>query len=189
MKIIKLLKNHNIQSFLFGLLGGFTAFIIWGIHYTLTGSLAEWLSAIGTIGAVVVSLWLVQRKEKTKVEILISRYRKKIVNTGKDVYGAEHIIVVSAYNAGEKPISVNFRGIRPLGFEDHDHYIEEPFDLLAPIELEFILPDGRGKIHEFNETYLIELSKKYEEDGKIKLEVVFEDIYGKIYTANIDIEK
>lgn len=82
-KIFKLLKKYNIQSFLFGLLGGFLVFILLGIDYTLSGSLAEWLSAVGTIGAVMVSLWLAKDKKNSSdivgncFESSLSYHKKK----------------------------------------------------------------------------------------------------------------
>lgn len=44
-KLVSLFKNNKFQSFLCGVLGGFIVFIVFGIDCSLSGSLAEWLSA------------------------------------------------------------------------------------------------------------------------------------------------
>lgn len=185
-KLVSLFKNNNFQSFLCGILGSFIVFILFGIDFSLSGSLAEWLSAVGTIGAVWVSLWIVFDEKKVKVAIVVKKLRKETVSPeGINMYGQFSSIEVYAYNHSAKPIAISFMGIRPQG-DDKDDYIEEISQLVENPKLEFIQPGMVGKKYCEDIKYLSDVSKRYiKEDGTLNLEAVFVDINGKEHLKDI----
>lgn len=87
----KIIKKPMFQSFIIGIMGGISAFVIMGIKYSMKGSLVDWISAIGTLGAVAVSLWLAKDKKNTS-----------------DMLGNCFESTLSYYkNGSEPPISIN----------------------------------------------------------------------------------
>lgn len=185
-KLGSFFKNNNVQSLLCGIVGSFIVFIVSGIDFSLSGSLAEWLSAIGTIGAVWVSLWIVFDEKKVKVAIVVKELRKETVYPeGINAYGQFSSIEVYAYNHSAKPIAISFMGIRPQG-ADKDKFIEKFSQLFENPELEFIQPGTVGKKYCKDITYLSDVGKRYiKEDGTLHLEAVFVDINGKEHLQDI----
>ncbi|HIA3652970.1 TPA: hypothetical protein ACWP80_001529 [Enterococcus faecium] len=85
----KIISKSLWQSLLFGILGGVIVFLVMGIKYSLKGSLVDWLSAIGTLGAVTVSLWLAQRNQKAHIDFVldydpfVDTFNLKFLNNGE----------------------------------------------------------------------------------------------------------
>ncbi|GAA2902308.1 hypothetical protein ACWOCJ_09825 [Enterococcus pseudoavium] len=195
----KIFDNSTFQSLALGsLAGGIVGLLIiflFGVRFSIDGSLAEWLSAIGTIGAVVVSLWLVFRKEKLNVRILVRNGNKQertedgiiMINTEKSM------VVVSAYNAGEITAGVSFMGFRSkkLAQEPNEEgYILDLFDVVKGSSLEFIPPGNSGKEHILTSDLLLGIGDKYKEhNGEIILDAVFIDIKGKEIIQSIIVPK
>ncbi|MEQ7167271.1 hypothetical protein ABQD92_08605 [Enterococcus avium] len=195
MKIIKWLKNHNIQSFLCGLLGGFTAFILRGINYTLTGSLAEWMAAFGTIGAVWISLWLIFKENKTNISILVREVplEKKVDDGIGGIDPSATIIEVGAYNLGPKPVSISFLGFRVQGTkteQNEGEYIRTLDEIFDMPEMSFIQPGMMGNTYGSERNYLYSVGRKFiKEDHSLYLEAVFIDFEGKEHIGNIVLSK
>ncbi|ARN89125.1 hypothetical protein AZI09_00240 [Levilactobacillus brevis] len=66
------------------------------------GSLADWLSAIGTIGAVIVSLFLANRKDRPKFSIVLVR---NPIGLAVGTFGA----IIEVQNNGNLPINVTVK--------------------------------------------------------------------------------
>lgn len=98
-----------------------------------TGSLADWFSALGTIGAVAVSLYLASAKEEKYVDLHISSASLVYIVGESSKVGLEFTI----YNAGNKPfawektIVHNYSGIG-LAFSNKD---KDNLRLIAPNEI------------------------------------------------------
>lgn len=73
------------------------------------GSLAEWLSAIGTISAVILSLYLAILK-KPRINITVTP--KYIRIEGEEHYHLKLSIIINAYNKWNNAVTLNFIGIR-----------------------------------------------------------------------------
>lgn len=194
MKIINFFKNQNIQSFLCGLLGGLVVFIIFGINYTLTGSLVEWIGALGTAGAVIVSLWLVFRKERFNIQLLMkSGNKQEKDNDGVTIGLNKSAVTVRAYNAGETTVGINFMGFKSRRLAqkpNEDGYIRSLFEEIKGPDLEFISPGNPGKEYILESDLLQGIDEKYKEkNGELILEAVFIDIRGKEHTQEIIIPK
>lgn len=184
-KLISLFKNNNFQSFLCGILGSFVVFIVFGIDFSLSGSLAEWLSAIGTIGTVWVSLWIVFNEKKVSVLIITDKTREKKKSGEITTIGRFKYVEAYAHNHGARPIAVLFMGFRPCG-ADKDEYIKRLDNLLDNSEFEFIQPGMLGKKHYEDMDYLYEVGRKYiQKDKALYLEAVFIDINGKEHLKDI----
>lgn len=84
------------------------------------GNIWEMLSAIGTIGAVIVSLWLVRRDEtkKLKVETYISFY------TYGDKIDKEELISIELINMGKTTIKINEVGIFQKGKKTRLQFVD-----------------------------------------------------------------
>ncbi|MDT2614646.1 hypothetical protein [Enterococcus dongliensis] len=188
-KRFKLIKNNNIQSFGFGLLGGFVAFILWGINYTLSGSLAEWIGALGTAGAVWVSLWLVFREEEFDVQIVVQDRRKRIHDGKETIALNQSEIVAQVYNAGVKPLGITFLGFWSYKLSEkpnEEGYVRTLFEEINGTELEFVQPGYVGKEYLLDSDLTKIVSKKYSEnDGTLRIEAIFVDIKGKKHTRTI----
>lgn len=195
MKITRFLKNQNIQSFFCGLLGSLVVFIIFGINYTLTGSLVEWIGALGTVGAVIVSLWLVFRKEKFNIQLLMKPGNKQEKdNDGETtIILNKSVVIVRAYNAGETTVGISFMGFKSRRLAqkpNEDGYIRSLFEEIKGPDLEFIPPGNPGKEYILESDLLQGIDEKYKEkNGELILEAVFIDIRGKEHTQKIIIPK
>ncbi|TXU25093.1 Uncharacterised protein [Enterococcus faecium] len=184
-KLVSLFKNNKFQSFLCGVLGGFIVFIVFGIDFSLSGSLAEWLSALGTIGAVWVSLWIVFDEKKVNVLIIVDKTREQNKSESTIIGGKFKYVEAYAHNYGTRPIAILFLGFRPQG-ADKDDYIKRLDDLLDNPEIEFIPPGNLGKKHQEDIEYLLSAGQRYvNEDKSLHLEAVFIDIQGKEYLKDI----
>ncbi|EMF0155404.1 hypothetical protein I4L77_000534 [Enterococcus faecium] len=184
-KLVSLLKNNKFQSFLSGVLGGFIVFFVFGIDFNLSGSLAEWLSAIGTISAVLTSLWIVFDDKRVNVLIIADKAREQKPNEPMIMDGDFKYIEAYAHNYGTRPIAMLFMGFRPQG-ADRDDYIKRLDHLLDNPEIEFIPPGNIGKKHQEDIEYLLKVGQRYvNEDKKLHLEAVFIDIQGKEYLKDI----
>lgn len=96
-------KEIRYQEFLGGMIGGIIIILVFGVRYTLEGSLVEWLSAIGTLGAVIISLWL-------------ARDNKNYSNITGDCF--ESVIAYGDYDDYQKFISIeDFEKAEKLLFE------------------------------------------------------------------------
>lgn len=184
-KLGSLFKNNNFQSFLWGILGSFVVFILFGIDFSLSGSLAEWLSAVGTVGAVWVSLWIVFNEKKVNVLIIATQTRNPKNNEYKKIGGDFKYIETYAHNSGTRPIAILFMGFRYKSANKNE-YITRLDKLLDNPEFEFIPPGGLGKKHYEDIEYLSTLGKKYiNEDKTLHLEAVFIDVRGKEHLKDI----
>ncbi len=98
-----------------------------------TGSLADWFSALGTIGAVAVSLYLASAKEEKYVDLHISSASLVYIKGDSSKVGLEFTI----YNAGNKPFAWektvvhNYSGMG-LAFSNKD---KDNLRLIAPNEI------------------------------------------------------
>lgn len=72
----------------FGLLGGFLAVIFFGVRFNVKGSLVEWISALATLLAVLVSLWLA-RDKKNNDEIEIITFDDEVTFLERNPFGEE----------------------------------------------------------------------------------------------------
>ena len=104
-------------------------------QWELIDSFSNWLSAIGTIAAVVVSLWLASRSSRPRAKVRVGH--RLIIQAGaKGKY--PEVIVFSIVNTGERPIRVTTIGWklgllrwRRQALQMHDERMSSPL----PIEL------------------------------------------------------
>lgn len=127
-------RNAGISSALIvGLVAGMGGMSFYIGTMIDTGSLADWFSAVGTIGAVAVSLYLASAKEKKYVDLHISSASLVYIRGDSSKVGLEFTI----YNAGNKPfawektIIHNYSGIG-LAFSNKD---KDNLRLIAPNEI------------------------------------------------------
>lgn len=104
-------------------------------HWDLINSFSNWLSAIGTIAAVIVSLWLASRAWRLQAKVSVGH--RIIIQTGARGEYPE-IMVFQIVNTGERPIRVKSIGWRTGIFrwkrfapQMHDQQQSSPL----PIEL------------------------------------------------------
>ncbi|EAE3560742.1 TPA: hypothetical protein L6954_002875, partial [Listeria monocytogenes] len=68
------------------------------------GSLAEWVSGIGTISAVIVSLYLANKKPKRNLEITCKIDEKNFIGEGKNY--DDEVVKISITNLNFSPICI-----------------------------------------------------------------------------------
>ncbi|MHC5375419.1 hypothetical protein ACYSNU_16745 [Enterococcus sp. LJL120] len=168
------------------------------------GNIWDMLGAFGTLGAVIVSLWLAKRETKTVIQII----GRLVFRTDKDEDGVvksnlDRMIQVSAYNAGVQTIGISFLGfgvgLKKVSLfdrlikrkrEELTTHIEYMRDIFTSPELELLAPGKKTKVYEMEINYLYDVGKKYvEDDGTLLVYADFEDFRGKKYIKEIRIEK
>ena len=105
------------------------------VQWELINSFSNWLSALGTIAAVVVSLWLATRATRLQCQASVG-HRLVIEQGAKENY--PEIVVFNIVNTGERPIRVTSIGWR-VGFFRWRRDAMQMFDRVQssamPIEL------------------------------------------------------
>ncbi|MDT7013311.1 hypothetical protein [Levilactobacillus namurensis] len=99
------MKNRWLLVVVIALFSGFLGGVVGvglEIGNTNLGSLADWLSAIGTIGAVIVSLFLANRKDKPKFSIVLV---KNPIGLAIGTFGS----IIEVQNNGNLPINVTVK--------------------------------------------------------------------------------
>lgn len=167
------------------------------------GNVWDMFSAIGTVGAVVLSLSILRRENRTKISVLIGTKFKTHEKNGIIGTNCDEIIQVSAYNSGKLTVGLSFIGFgvgvkrknvlrRFLDKEDYEisTYISTLDKVFDVPELEMIQPGQVSKEYEIDRQYLYKTSRKYiNSNGDLLILSVFKDIYGKNYYGKIMIQK
>ena len=133
------------------------------------GSVAEWFGGIASTATVITSLWLALRK-KTNIKVYHS-LQENFVNNSKRMIPNTLSINFIAYNQGNKPVSLEFYGLR----------LKKKDDFLRPSKFKKgIVKPGESQEHKFNVSDLIEKLNLKEYKGKI--EVGFAEPNGDLHT-------
>lgn len=168
------------------------------------GNFWDMLSAIGTVGAVIFSLWLVRKDNKPVIRLMIgSRIKvneEKRLITGSNL---DRVIQVSAYNAGRVTVGISFIGfgvgIKKVPFlkrlrtrkkEEVTTHVKYLNQVLETPKLELIGPGKVTELHEIEWSYLYNTARKYSDiDGTLVVNAEFEDFNGRAYVQKIIMEK
>ncbi|MDY2528731.1 hypothetical protein SOP56_02520 [Weissella confusa] len=119
-------RNAGISSALIvGFVAGMGGMSFYIGTMTDTGSLADWFSALGTIGAVAVSLYLASSKEKKYVDLQFSSV--EIIHKNTDAQNHFELnFKFNVYNAGTKPFLLERIILRREGASE----IENSYDVI-----------------------------------------------------------
>ena len=163
------------------------------------GNLWDMISAFSTAGAVLLSMWVIRRENKSEFKILLNSENIKREDENEfKLNSSRKIIKARAYNSGKNTVGISFTGFwlvkkKPFlkRFISRNNYekqneISTLDQLLEPLKLELIAPGQLTKEYAIEWDYLHETASKYNESDKDLLFVVeFKDFYGKIYYATI----
>ena len=168
------------------------------------GNLWDMLSAIGTVGAVIFSLWLVRKDNKAVIRLMIGS-RIKVNGDSRLITESnlDKVIQVSAYNAGSITVGISFIGfgvgikkvpflkrLRTKNKEEVTTHVEYMDTILETPKLELIGPGQATEFHEIEWSYLYNTARKYADlDGTLVVNAEFEDFNGKRYVQKIIMEK
>lgn len=168
------------------------------------GNFWDALSGIGTVAAVIFSLWIVRRDSKVNIKLMIGS-RLKIDEGNGLILGSDldKIIHVQAYNAGTSTVGVSFigfaLGIKKKSFfesmitknkKELTHRVGYLDNIMDSPKLELLGPGQATVHHEIEWKYLYGLGEKYiKEDGTLTAFAEFEDFTGKQYIQQIVLVK
>lgn len=168
------------------------------------GNIWDALSGIGTVSAVVLSLWLVRKENKTHVNILRGSRIQVFQDQSRLVTGSnmDRIIQVRAYNSGFRSIGISFLGFgvgkkekafiykifkrKKISVLTYVKYLDSVYE--TP-ELELLKSGETTKTHEIEWRYLYQSGSKYWDVNKnLLVYAIFEDFNGKQYVQEMVLE-
>lgn len=166
------------------------------------GNVWDMLSAVGTVGAVILSLWILRIENKKKINILIDSKIQTYEKDGIISSNLDYIIQVRAYNFGKSTVGMLFIGFgvgvtkknffkRLFSNEDYkiSTYVSTIDKILDSPTLEMIQPGQTSKKHQIQSKYIYDTSKKYiDSKGDLFVLSVFKDLDGKSHYGKIKIK-
>lgn len=160
-------------------------------EWELVNSFANWISAIGTLAAVVLSLWLATRSWRPRARVRVGH--RVVIDSG-DIGPWPEVIVFSVVNTGEKPLritgigwSIGFFRWKRQAIQMHDRVQSSPI----PVELTHgqeatwlfpLLPGEEGWMQSFPQKMLLPHWRL----GCLTLRGVFSTSIGKTFVAKVE---
>lgn len=164
------------------------------------GNIWDMLSAVGTVGAVVLSMWLIRKESKTDISILIGfDYITHEISSGITGSSMDRMIKINAYNSEKKATGVSFIGfgvgIKKQSFLkrvfnknnlEFSTYISTIDKLFENPEMELIEPGKMTKEYLMECQYLYDVGSSYaESNGDLLVTAEVQDFNGKRYYGKI----
>lgn len=164
------------------------------------GNIWDMLSAIGTVGAVVLSMWLIRKKSKTDISILIGfDYITHEMSNCISGSSMDKMLKINAYNSGRTATGVSFVGfgvgtkkksflkrIFNRNYTEFLTYKSTIDKLFENPEMELIEPGKMTKEYLMECKYLYDVGSSYaESNGDLLLTAEFQDFNGKKYYGKI----
>ncbi|MDT2805229.1 hypothetical protein [Vagococcus lutrae] len=163
------------------------------------GNLWDMISALSTAGAVILSMWIIRKENKSEFKIFLnSENIQREDENGFGLYSSRKIIKARAYNSGKNTVGISFTGFwlvkkkpflkRIISRNNYEkqNEISTLDQLLKPLKMELIAPGQLTEEYAIEWDYLHEIASKYNESDKDLLFVVeFKDFYGKRYYATM----
>lgn len=171
---------------------------IWRNEY-----LVNWLSAVGTVGAVWVSLWLAKKDDIRRVKLEVTGINEPTAVINKTGSTATEVISFSGFNYSKFPIQISSMGFfiydKPynkildksfllkkfFNNKANNYFLQEDETLRILGRLPLIIDVSQNKSIYVRKSYFLEslkdTNKKFNDDSVLYLKLYFKDNFGKFY--------